>query len=346
MTRRTHARDHLAPLALAIGVLVGVACSSGTGCKPAPPAREPSEAKDTVTSRNFTVDDASAELWPAVRGVAYRPATAEQKRALFELVDHLWRGDVADEPALSRLASDAGMRLERWTVDHHRTWVVREPATQRAGGGIYLIRAEPPGPGPQVLFEAPHVYFDKHTETIAASAFFAADAPGALRGLFTSSLHRYQQTADQRERRAENPSDVGHNPDHLYQSATAAAVAAGPLTIVQLHGFDADLHDDPRTSGADVIVSAARADGSTPQSTAVAAAIAASLRVVVARFPEDTRALGATTNVQARLVEGVAAASFVHVEIGAELRRSLARDPARSAAMGKAVVEALVAGAP
>ncbi len=346
---RVTLRGRFAWIALAGAIAGGMACSGAAGCKTTATSHDHDGAAP-MTSRSFNLEDAIAELWPKVRGVELRPATAEQKRALFALIERLWRGVAADSPPhelapIAQLAGEAGMTLELWTIEGHRTWVVREPATRRGGAGIYLVRAEPLTPGPQVVLEAPHVYFDLHTQIIAANAFFAGDAAPALRGLFTNSLHRYQQTADERERRAVNPADVGHNPNHLYQAATAAALTGGPVAIVQLHGFDGELRDDDRTAGTAVIVSAGQRGGSTPQSTAAAQAIAAALRVVVARFPEDTDVLGGTTNVQGRLVDSATGASFVHIEMAAGLRRALASDRNRCAALGKAVVEALVVGA-
>lgn len=349
--RRVTMCGRFAWLALAVAIVGGMACSCGTGCKTtATTHNHDHDQAARVTSRSFSLEDAIAELWPKVRGVEHQPATAEQRRALFVLIERLWRGVAADSAPhelapIVQLAHEVGMTLELWTIEGHRTWVVREPAARRGGAGIYLVRAEPPTPGPQVLLEAPHVYFDTHTQIIAANAFFAGDAAPALHGLFTNSLHRYQQTTDERERRAVNPADVSHNPNHLYQAATAAALTGGPVAIVQLHGFDDELRDD-RTAGTDVVVSAGQRAGSTPQSTAAAHAIATALRVVVARFPEDTHVLGATTNVQGRLVDGAAGASFVHIEMAAELRRALTSDRDRCAALGRALVEALVAGAP
>jgi len=338
-------------LAVALLAALGVACSGRAGCKPSAPAHE-RDGGTAVIARALTLEQAKQELWPVVRGVAYQPATVEEKRALAALIDALWRGaDERDGARLAPLARDAGMALEAWTVDGARVWVVREPSNARRGGGIYVVRVGT-GAAP-LLWQAPHVYFDRFTQSLAADAFFAARTG---RGLFSNSLHRYQQSADVKERRIDNPADVAHNPDHLFQVATQAVIAVGPATIVQLHGFDGDSGDKggggdaedddaSRAGGADAIVSAGRKDGSTAASTAVAHAIADALHVVVARFPEDTRGLGGTSNVQGRLVDGVAGAGFVHVEMTLELRKALARDGARTAAMGRAIADALAGSA-
>ena len=48
----------------------------------------------------------------------------------------------------------------------------------------------------------------------------------------------------------------------------------------------------------------------------------------VKRFPEQTKELGATTNAQGKLLRSLAAATFVHVEMSASLRKRLAAEAA------------------
>jgi hypothetical protein len=204
--------------------------------------------------------------------------------------------------------------------------VVREPDDRRRGAGVYLIRAEPPPDGPVILLQAPHADFDVNSGAIASRLFFTGDA--RVHGLFGSSLHRYQHG----EKQDDNPADVAHRDEHAFQAATRAALS-GDVTIIQLHGFALEDAAHP------VIVSAGQRDGSTPLSTAIAAAIAEALAVPVARYPEETKELGATHNVQGRLAREVGA-GFVHIEMSPELRTRLRSDPDAVAALGRALVGA------
>src|SRR5689334_1979844 len=121
------------PWLVAVVIVGSVACSSGACRAPAPSA----PVEDPVTVRLLDAEAAAAELWPKVRNVAYVPATAEQKRALGDLIAALWRGvsPTSSTLALAGTARDAGMTLELWTIVGAPWWVVREPEASRAGHG-------------------------------------------------------------------------------------------------------------------------------------------------------------------------------------------------------------------
>ncbi len=288
-----------------------------------------------VARRTLSLQQATHLLWPEEVSAAYRPPTEQQRRALGELIAALWAG-VTPRAAteLARTARRAGMVLELWTIGRRPTWVVREPATDPHGLGVYLIHAAARPQDRPILLEAPHVYFDLETEGVAADMFWAPDARPAIHGLFTSSTHRYQRAGKRRKRRF-NPADVAHNSEHPFQTATAAVIAVGPVIVIQLHGFD----DDRRKSTVHAIVSAARPEGSTVESSRVAATLAATTGVTVARFPEDTSSLGGLDNVQGRLIAATPTARFVHVELEPALRSRLRAGLA--ARWARALVEVL-----
>ena len=295
----------------------------------------------TVAQRVFTVDQAECTLWPGGIQVDYREPTEEQRRALDALIGRLWVG-VVPGPAreLAALAAQAGMTLELWRIGGRPTWVVRERTTEQRGLGIYLIHAAIP-PSRPVLLQAPHVYFDRRTQGIAAAMFWATDARPELHGLFTNSVHRFQQHTGARDKRGFNPADVAHNSMHPFQTATAAVLEVGPLVVLQLHGFDGDNVEPTITA----IVSAARPEGSTVESALAATTLAEALDLSVARFPEDIQSLGGLENVQGRLVSATTSARFVHVELELRLRNRL-RDPAIAARWVRSFVAGLAAQAP
>jgi hypothetical protein len=308
-------------------LLLVVACSNGAnGKRPAPGERD---GGTPLTARSLSVEEARTLLWRSNKDVELAPSRDDEKAALASLIGALWRGADPDAPPpeLAGWARSAGLVLEVWTVEGRRSWVLREPDDRRRGAGVYLIRAEPPPAGSLLLLQAPHADYDVGTGAIASRLFFEGDA--AVRGVFGSSLHRYQHEAP----KDVNPADVAHNEGHAFQAATRAALGPG-VTIVQLHGFA------PDTVARDAIVSAGVRDASTALSTRVADGIRAALAVDVARYPEDTRELGATRNVQGRLAREVGA-GFVHVEMSAQLRDRLRDDPDAVAALGRALVGAL-----
>jgi hypothetical protein len=343
-------RPAAASVARAVGLAAIVACWSCANGKQTPPASDRDTHVVTVTARSLSLGEARDALWPRATDVALRPATAAQHDALSRLVSALWRGVDADRPppALLAWAQTAGFELEIWSVAGRRTWVVREAEDARRGGGAYLVRADAPPPGATILLQAPHVYFDVGTGGIAAGLFFAPDAPPALRGLYTNSIHRYQTEPGARAREEENPADVAHARDHLFQSATRAivsrrdpadAMVAPVEAIIQIHGFDGEGYAEDPAATADAVVSAGRRDGSTPASSRVATGLAA-LGLAVIRFPEDTAVLGGTTNVQGELARELGV-DFIHVELAASVRQRLRRDPESAAAWAGAFAQAL-----
>jgi hypothetical protein len=194
------------------------------------------------------------------------------------------------------------------------TVLLRESPARRRGGGAFLLRPsvfDPrAGQGVDVLVQAPHTFFDVGTLDLACALAGRAHA----RGLFIDTAHRY--LAAPRALDGSFPADVAHEDNSLFQAATAGMVEAhDALRVVQLHGFA------PRDNDAAVILS----DGgvaASPLVLRVRARLGAVIGAPVLAYPDDTTALGATRNVQGILTRA-AGREFLHVELGAELRREL-----------------------
>jgi hypothetical protein len=309
----------------------------GTCTGPADPVAPPGPEPEVLPVRELSDARAAlAALRPRNRDVTYRAASIEEKAALADVIAALWVGDDAEARARARPLARHGLALEAWRVAGRRYWVVRERDDARRGAGAYAVRDGVAGTRP-VLLQAPHAYFDLGTGAIAAELFF--ETAGVGRALFVNTVQRYQTVPGVRVADPDSPADVCHNPDHLFAAATAAALRAGVARLIQLHGFEGEADEPGRgaagaaeparaadgdADGARMIVSSGRARSS-PGSAAVAAALGGPAARVL-RFPEETRRLGATTNVQARLAEA-AGADFVHVEMSRDVRDRLLADP-------------------
>ncbi|MBA3817910.1 MAG: hypothetical protein H0X17_03390 [Deltaproteobacteria bacterium] len=290
-----------------------------------------------MAHRVLTVQQAGAALWPRGIQVHYRSPTEQERRALTELVGTLWGGVTPPAaPELAVLALQARMELELWTIEGRPTWVVREAADEPRGLGIYLVHAAAAPRGRPILLQAPHVYFDRQTQYVAAAMFWATGVPDQIHGLFTNSVHRFQRAESVRDRRAFNPADVAHNSEHPFQSATSAVVEHGPVVVIQLHGFDGE----SRSSTVTAIVSAARPEGSTAESSHAASTLHSVVGAAVARYPEETKSYGGLGNVQGRLVATSTDARFVHIELELGLRKRMT-DPALAARWVRALVDAI-----
>jgi len=213
----------------------------------------------------------------------------------------------AREKAASEL-SNIGFQII--DVPEQRAVLVRE-GSRRRGGGAYLVRIGSPS---QLIVQAPHTFFDEGTMPLACELF----ARGNAAALFVNTSHRYK-SAPQTPGGA-FPADVAHARDSLFQAATEGMLRARSKAVaVQLHGFG-----DREADGAIVLSSGVRHFG-VPTVVAAQAALSRVIDGGVLRFPDDQDELGATTNVQGAVVRD-AGGRFLHVEIGAPLRRALLSD--------------------
>ncbi|HVO29248.1 MAG TPA: hypothetical protein VMV18_00860, partial [bacterium] len=222
-------------------------------------------------------------------------------------------------------------------------WAVLEEDGKHRGAGAYVLRVGPPAADSvERILEAPHVFHDLRTDEIAVPLFF--DPPRAKpRALFVNTIHRYQDSKDARDRTYANPADVCHNPDHVFTTATlAAAEALGKVQVVELHGYSVD---DPEARGSalpkgtSMVVSGGVESGATPLSRAVAAALKKDFDAHVLLYPDDTKTLGATTNVQMLGLKRLSGAEFLHIEMARTTRDDLATDAARRTAFGRIVLK-------
>jgi hypothetical protein len=299
----------------------------------------------SVTRRKLIVDDVARTLWQSGKDATFAPTTLVEREALTGLVPVLLTAAAAspipDPVPWQAQAVRAGLRLEVWEIGEQTYWALVEPPEERRGAGGYVFRvaAVPEDDYPSILLQAPHADHDVGTGDIASRLFFDPPPGKRPRALFVNTIHRYQLQPGQRQRRADNPADVAHNPDHLFSALTdAAAATLGRVVVVQIHGFaDAtDESDDARVpAGTQVVVSAGDRRGSTSTTTQVAAELTRAFGPGIRRFPEEVTALGATTNAQARLLQQHPRARFVHLEISAELRKELRASPAKLRELGR-----------
>lgn len=301
-----------------------------------------------VPIRDMTPARIRAELWPETR-VSYVPMGAGARERLAALVAGLTAAarSGGDVRALAARAREIGFRVEFWRVRGRVFWALLEARAQRRGAGAYLLRPGPHlGGGPEIVLQAPHVYFDRGTGHIAAALFFGREGQGRARALFTNTAYRYDGVLDHASdaaapapapsgpagepaRRA--PADVAHADDHAFQAATEAVVRElGHVVVIQLHGFA------ERPTRPEIILSSG-ADEVGPLLAELATGLAAVFERVL-RYPEEHHELGGTTNVQGRMLALHPRAHFVHVELSARTRRRLGATPALLARFAHAVL--------
>jgi hypothetical protein len=205
----------------------------------------------------------------------------------------------ADDPALPEGtrtvdAVDAGGRPVRVVAEEIDGGTAR-------GWGAYAVRAGA-GTPPGLVVEVPHPRADRWTEDIGAELFASLDADALL----VAGAHR---TA------GGDAADVAHEPASAFAAVDRAVVGPGTV-VVQVHGFDESRHE----GSAEVVLSSAEST-SGPLVADLAEALEDDGVDTCVYDGERCRALAGTTNVQAAHARGVGA-TFVHLELARELRRS------------------------
>lgn len=299
--------------------------SSLVACARAPvlPTERPGQSSAPVVEREMTLELIREHLWRKKWNVAFSPSTLIEHETVSEILAALLDGardGKAELAVLSAKAKAIDFRLEVWRVSGLVFWTLMEQDEHRHGAGAYVIRVgQKPLAGPEIVLQAPHAYFDLGTGDIAAALFFHPDVN--IRALYTNTVHRYWDANEGTRKRDESPSDVCHRVDHVFQQATdTAAKILGTLAVVQLHGFQ------DKKSRPDVVVSAGRTDGGSPVIEALTAGFKEFLGDVK-RFPDDYDQLGGTQNAQGRLLNALPRAQFVHIEMGANVRKKLRTKP-------------------
>lgn len=235
-------------------------------------------------------------------GTAYEPLDDASARAL---------GD-----AFSASLSAGPRRAQAWQalafdqLDSNTQWAVREQAAARRGWGAYVFRASPSRP---LLIQAPHADSDLGTGTIAL-ALYRQSSAWAL--ALNSTARTTAAQADQ--------AHAGTGPFMLLTDAALTLDAS--TVLVQVHGFGSqtarrfDLADDS------VVLSNGTTDPDQALRQLAACLVAAGFDARL--FPGQARYPGGTGNSVGRRMRERAAGRFVHLELGAALRRQLAQ-PAR-----------------
>lgn len=234
------------------------------------------------------------------------PTEAEMKAAKAAIAKLLKGDEKSDFGAFGMEVTP----LEGWPD----TLLVREAGEKRQGRGAYVIRK---GSTSSFVVQAPHTFYDEGTFPIACDLFHRTKA----RALFINTVHRYKGAPETVNK--EHPADVAHAPMTLFQAGTEGVIEVlGKSTqVIQVHGF-AD-----RKLGARAVVSVGEKKAGNPLVAKVAKAVEEVTGPKILKYPEDTKELGATTNVQGAVIRR-AGGKFLHIEMDDGLRRELVKDAA------------------
>ncbi|HGG57634.1 MAG TPA: hypothetical protein ENK31_07555, partial [Nannocystis exedens] len=245
---------------LALALVAATACSDAsrsTDSEPPTELRKAGQAEPQISAqkprttsqeiepkteiRELSLDDAARRLWPRKHSDSFEATTTREWNAVQQIIDPLVAALAEGKPlpAVHDIANELGLELEEWRVEGVTLWVLIEPKARRRGAGIYLFRrdAAVAGDRPLRLLQAPHSYYDTGTGRLALMLLVRGSADARPDVLFANSMHRYGRPGGDVPV-LPVPTDLSHNPDHLFSAMTdALARTHGRVQVVQLHGF-------------------------------------------------------------------------------------------------------------
>jgi hypothetical protein len=294
-------------------------------------ADDPGGSSDTAGGAPFPEDPKMKcpDLLVAARKDGQLPGryvvpTAEERQTMRAAVASLLsKGDGARKEAADKLEK-IGFVIDD-VAEVKGALVLHEAPGKMRGGGAFMIRM---GDSGKLLVQTPHTFFDEGTFPLGCEFFQRSKA----RALFINTMHRYKGAPTGVD--GIHPSDVAHSATSLFQAATEGATdALGTPTVVQLHGFAT------RVTGAKAVISIAEKQKGNAWLGKMKELLEHAAGNGIQRYPDDTKELGATTNVQGMFVKP-AGGRFFHMEMSDAFRRELHADPA----LREKVFTALLAG--
>lgn len=191
-----------------------------------------------------------------------------------------------------------GFEIERMD----RFLVVKEKEGNQTGKGVYVFNTSKPS---ALVIEAPHHPSDKYTGPLAVQLM--EEGYGLATALNT--VHRKKA----------NFTRESISYFNAFTEAFGEAYSQG--TIIQLHGFDGELHD----TATDLILSATTL--SPPPLFYVYAECLRKLPIQVSLYPQEIKILGGTKNINAKKFRAISNNGlFLHLEMSVSLREKLKKN--------------------
>ncbi len=319
-TRRRHSRSLLVFVAPVVLVAFGSfsACrSTCNGEQGSPDAEAPTDAATADASKNpWPTSEETKVKCPEMLTAARKDGTvpnkyvvpsAEERVAMHDAIALLFsRGKDGRAAAAAKLAP-LGFSIDE-LPEVKNALVIHEDEGKRRGGGAYVIRLDETS---KVLVQTPHTFYDEGTFQLGYDFFVHTHA----RAWFLNTMHRYKGAPAGID--GVHPSDVAHSPTSFFQAATEGAVSAlGSPAVIQLHGFA------ERESGGRAVISTGEKAKGNQLLDKMKTSLEAAAGAPILRYPDDSKELGATTNVQGTVVRN-AKGRFFHMEMSESLRREL-----------------------
>ncbi|MCF7970137.1 MAG: hypothetical protein K9L22_03100 [Methylococcaceae bacterium] len=213
---------------------------------------------------------------------------------------------------LQGIQSELWTKLDMQRLEQSNRVTFQESEQAQQGRGLFMLNVG--ARMHHVLIQAPHAKADRYTGELAALLF----EQGALRAAQWNSVPRYAEMKGFSAK-----ADMAHLSQTYWQVFTQAfAQQFAHARIIQLHGYERSKRKSKQGKDSEMIVSAGHYNPPAwVQKTAHC--LKQKMPGKVSLFPYDVNELGATTNSQGQLLQGLNHQGFLHIEMSLSLRKSL-----------------------
>lgn len=211
-------------------------------------------------------------------------------------------------------ANDLWQALSIQTIRQKDLLYLQEAKNKHLGRGVFALRS---GNNRQPwLLQAPHAKSDLYTGKIAAKLF----AEGNFKGVMWNTVSRKTLVDNDL---FSTKADMAHLPNTYWQAITERfAKQYKEGKIIQIHGYAQSKRKSVAARNSDIIISAGhqRPPIWVQQFTEC---LKKALPYKISLYPYDVKELGATTNVQVKLLLNLDFNGFVHIELTKPVRKHL-----------------------
>ena len=236
------------------------------------------------------------------------PTDKEHQNAQ-KLFFHTLRGEKT--AILAKKWATLNFHLKEVQHGKRRFLVLFEADEHRNGRGFYLFNPESKNP---LILTSPHRNYDRYTGHIAYLLFVKGDFLCAAWNTFPRYPNGRIQTSGQ---------DLAHQNGTYFTALTLVFAKVLPQgSFVQLHGFSQAKRKTVVAQNADLILSSGNSSHS-KYFLQLAGRLKRDISENVRIYPEETKALGGTTNVSGQILAANGHQGFIHVEMSLGLREQL-----------------------
>lgn len=253
----------------------------------------------------------------ARKGGVYKTMAEAELTVVESLFKRMLSGDRSQE--LFQAWEKQGFTISKAQLEGREVFALIEKPEQKQGRGFYLFPLVASG---STVLMMPHGFYDLHTRVIGQYFF----EEGLFLAAAWNTVHRNKYPGQIKVTHLDDDPwrwDMADLPNTCFTAFTKAFAQTKPQGhLVQLHGFAKEKRKSKSARDSDLILS----DGTeSPQKELFTFndCLKIKLPFMVRLYPGETKDLGASENISARILNSIGHNGFVHMEMSLNLRQQL-----------------------